>query len=71
MILDDLDIEIEDDDGTGYRIGTIRYDNILVQFTIVQDSMLEEGGIMPIGRIPPTLDEHWEEVKKIILLMAK
>lgn len=71
MILDDLDIEIEDDDGTGIRIGTLRYENTMLQFTVVQDSMLEEGGIMPIGKIPYFIDQHWEEVKKIILDIAK
>lgn len=71
MTFEDLDIEIEDDDGTGYRFGTLRYQNILVQFHVVQDTLLEEGGIVAISRIPPIIDDHWEEIKGLIIELAK
>ena len=65
MNLDDLDIEIEDEDGTGLRNGTIRYKEGMVQFCVV-----DNADVVYVGRRPFWMIEHQESVEAEILKMV-
>jgi hypothetical protein len=62
MILDDLDIEIEDDDGTGVRNGTIRTNTGVYAFAVVDNK-----DVVPVGKVSMSLVEHWSDIEQMIL----
>lgn len=62
MILDDLDIEVEDDDGTGVRNGTIRYTGGIALFYVTDNRTVDF-----IGRLNPWVSANSEAIEEMIL----
>lgn len=65
MILDDLDIEIEDDDGTGVRNGTIRYPGGIVLFYVTDNRIVNF-----IGRLSPWVSANDAAIEEMILKLV-